>query len=66
MRSRWIFFLSLMVLASQMFAAVRSEVADAVMKGNKAVLRTLLQQKADVNVAQVDGCDGPPLGRLSR
>jgi ankyrin repeat protein len=30
-------------------------VADAVMKGDKAALRTLLQQKADVNAAQIDG-----------
>jgi len=37
------------------FAAGRSEVADAVMNGNQAALRTLLQQKADVNAAQVDG-----------
>src|SRR5262245_5486008 len=37
------------------FATGRSEVADAVMNGNRAGLRTLLQQKADVNAAQVDG-----------
>ena len=36
-------------------AAGKSEVADAVMKGDKAALRTLLQQKADVNAPQVDG-----------
>src|SRR6266516_7697351 len=36
-------------------AADRSDVADAVMKGDKAALRTLLQQKADVNAPQVDG-----------
>src|SRR2546426_8239721 len=36
-------------------AAGKSDIADAVMKGNKAALRTLLQQKADVNAAQVDG-----------
>src|SRR5947199_5212137 len=36
-------------------AAGRSDVADAVMKGDKAALRTLLQQKADVNAPQVDG-----------
>ena len=35
--------------------AGRSEVADAVMKGDKAALRALLQQKADVNAPQVDG-----------
>ena len=37
------------------FAASRSDVADAVMRGDKAALRTLLQNKADVNAPQVDG-----------
>jgi ankyrin repeat protein len=32
-----------------------SDVADAVMKGDKAALRALLQQKADVNALRVDG-----------
>ena len=36
-------------------AASRSEVADAVMRRDKAALRTLLAQKADVNVPQTDG-----------
>jgi uncharacterized protein len=36
-------------------AASKSEVADAMMKGDQAALRTLLQQKADVNAPQVDG-----------
>jgi len=36
-------------------AAGKSDIADAVMKGDKAALRTLLQQKADVNAPQVDG-----------
>ena len=36
-------------------AAGKSDVADAVMKGDKAALRALLQQKADVNAPQVDG-----------
>src|SRR5262245_42406358 len=35
--------------------AAGSEVADAVMKGNKSALRALLQRKADVNAPQVDG-----------
>jgi len=35
--------------------AAASDVADAVMNGNKAAVRTLLQQKANVNAAQVDG-----------
>jgi uncharacterized protein len=36
-------------------AAGRSEIADAVMKGDKTLVRTLVRQKADVNAAQVDG-----------
>ena len=35
--------------------AAGSEVADAVMRGNKDALRSLLQRKADVNGLQVDG-----------
>src|SRR5262245_47821371 len=35
--------------------AVRFEVADAAMNGDKAAVRTLIQQKADVNIAQPDG-----------
>jgi len=35
--------------------AAGSDVADAVMHGKKDVLRTLLNQKVDVNVPQVDG-----------
>jgi len=44
-----------MCVAGAARAAGRSDVADAVMKGDKAALRTLLQQKADVNAAQIDG-----------
>ena len=44
------------VLASvAMLSAGRSDVADAVMKGNKTALRTLLDQRADVNAPQADG-----------
>jgi len=42
-------------LSGAVRAAGKSDVADAVMKGDKAALRTLLQQKADVNAPQVDG-----------
>src|SRR5262249_30231518 len=35
--------------------AASSEVADAVMKGNKELVRSLLQRKVDVNAPQVDG-----------
>jgi len=44
-----------LLLAAVLAAAVRSEVADAAMQGNKSVVRTLLQQKADVNAPQMDG-----------
>src|SRR5207244_7840548 len=37
------------------FAAGRSELADAVMNGDKTAVRVLLQRKADVNATQVDG-----------
>jgi ankyrin repeat protein len=42
-------------LAAVVGAAARSDVADAVMKGDTAALRTLLQTKADVNAPQIDG-----------
>src|SRR5580700_2351797 len=37
------------------FGAVSSPVADAAQKGDKAAVRALIQQKADVNAAQADG-----------
>ena len=37
------------------FAAGRSDLADAVMNGDKAAVQTLLQRKADVNAAQPNG-----------
>src|SRR6476620_2833879 len=36
-------------------AATRSDIADAVMKGDKAALRALVQQRANVNAPQADG-----------
>ena len=44
-----------MFLSAAGFAASTSDVADAVMKENKQAVRSLLQKKADVNGAQVDG-----------
>jgi len=35
--------------------AGKSDVADAAMRGDKAAIRSLIQKKADVNAAQVDG-----------
>src|SRR5262245_28103368 len=46
-------FFCLFSIAS--FAAGRSDIADAVMKGNSAALPALLQQRADVNAPQPDG-----------
>jgi ankyrin len=43
------------LLSAAQAGAAGSEVADAVMNGKTAVLRSLLQQKADVNAPQVDG-----------
>jgi len=43
------------LLSSAILAAGRSDVADAAMKGDKAAVRTLIQQKADVNAPQADG-----------
>jgi ankyrin repeat protein len=44
-----------LLLASEMFAAVQSDVADAAMHGDRASVRALIDKKADVNGAQVDG-----------
>src|SRR5213593_1876150 len=44
----------MLVFVNGVFAA-SADLADAVMKGNKAAVRSLLQKKADVNAAQSDG-----------
>lgn len=43
------------LLASGMLAAGPSEVADAAMHGDRSAVRALLEKKADVNAAQIDG-----------
>jgi ankyrin len=43
------------ILAMTLTAAGKSAVADAAMHGDKAAVRALIQQKADVNAPQVDG-----------
>ncbi len=59
--SRWlrrfaaVAILSVVVGAAVAQAAGKSDVADAAMKGDKAAVRALIAQKADVNVAQADG-----------
>ena len=55
MRRNVIGFLAAALVAASAAAAAKSPVADAAMKGDTAALRTLLQQKADVNAPQVDG-----------
>ena len=50
------FLVALIVCAASAAAAAgKSDVADAVMKGDTAALRTLIDRKADVNAPQVDG-----------
>jgi ankyrin repeat protein len=53
-RIGWFAILAIVMIAPAR-AASRSEVADAVMSGDQAALRALLQRKADVNAPQVDG-----------
>jgi uncharacterized protein len=49
------FLLGIIGLAAAGFGAAPSPVADAVMNGDRAALRSLLDQKADVNAPQADG-----------
>src|SRR5712691_1169388 len=44
-----------LVISTVGLGAARSDVADAAMKGDRAAVRTLLQQRADVNAPQADG-----------
>jgi uncharacterized protein len=44
-----------LLLLTASLGAVRSEVADAAMRGDRAAVRTLLAQHADVNAPQADG-----------
>jgi len=48
-------FLLVFVLAGAAIAAEKPALADAAEQGNKALVRTLLDARADVNAAQVDG-----------
>jgi len=47
--------LGVVLPAASVWGAPASDVADAVMHGNKSAVRTLLQGKADVNARQTDG-----------
>jgi uncharacterized protein len=44
-----------MLLWAVKLGAASTDLADAVMKGNKAAVRSLLQKKVDINAAQTDG-----------
>src|ERR1044072_2862641 len=55
MKTRFLATLLFCAATIPLFAAGRADVADAVMHGDQAALRRLVQQKADVNAAQVDG-----------
>jgi len=46
---------ALLFLSMASLSAVRSDVADAAMRGDKAAVRALLAQHADVNAPQADG-----------
>jgi cytohesin len=50
---RRVFLSGLLSIVS--LAAAPADVADAVMRGDKAAVRTLVEQKADVNIPQADG-----------
>jgi ankyrin repeat protein len=43
------------LIACSGVAATRADLADAAMRGDRTAVRTLLQQKADVNAPQIDG-----------
>src|SRR3954471_11034577 len=55
MKNRLLATLLFCVATIPVFASGRADVADAMMHGDQAVLLKLLQQKADVNAAQIDG-----------
>jgi ankyrin repeat protein len=46
---------TLLVISVAAFGAAPSPVADAAMKGDKAAVRSLVQQKSDINAPQPDG-----------
>ena len=67
MSSRHLVGSSAVVLMLSMagLGAARSDVADAVMRGDAAATRALLAQKADVNAHAGRRRDGAPLGGVS-
>jgi len=55
MKTRFFAIVLFGAVAIPVFASGHADVADAMMRGDQAALRRLVQQKADVNAAQVDG-----------
>jgi len=49
------FLCGVWLISGPLFGAPASDVADAAMRGNKEAVRTLIQQKANVNASQSDG-----------
>jgi ankyrin repeat protein len=52
---RFSYYLAVLLAAPALLHGAASEVADAAARGDKAAVRALIQKKADVNAAQVDG-----------
>jgi uncharacterized protein len=52
---RMLGYCAVVLLSAASVRAAASELADAAMKGDKQSVRSLLQKKADVNAAQIDG-----------
>lgn len=55
MNRRIVLGLTAVMISTAMALAAPSDVADAAAKGDTAAVRTLIQRRADVNAAQVDG-----------
>jgi hypothetical protein len=60
------FCLAGLLTAASLASAGVSPVADAAMNGDRTAIRTLVQQKANVNAPQVDRHDRAALGGSSR
>ena len=56
----------LLSAAAAFSATVKSDLADAAMRQDKATVQALLQQRADVNVPQADGGLSHPFLRTHR
>jgi uncharacterized protein len=54
-RSQWIALVALLCAAQLIFAATPSPLVTAAEQGNHALVRSLIQQKVDINAASADG-----------